>query len=178
MSPSAAGEGEESMTRRFVAVTASLALWSSAYSFETDGFKSGMAFSEAQRLIKSRFTHIEIKDDYIGASNAPGTHRDIFLTFCKGRLVMLQRYFDPRFETFVRLVADKSKELGTPLDTMARPANVDGVKVNAISFLWRVQSDFLLVSYTEFPTNAQLDVVYQARNDCWSTPLFPREVTK
>jgi len=49
---------------------------------------------------------------------------------------MLQRFLEPRFEGFVRRVADKNKELGAPADTMARPHNVESsVKVNAISFL-------------------------------------------
>jgi hypothetical protein len=75
---------------------------------------------------------------YIGAWDTPSrsTPRTLLLTFCKDRLVMLQRFLEPRFEGFVRRVADKNRELGAPADTMARPHNVESsVKVNAISFL-------------------------------------------
>jgi hypothetical protein len=168
------------LRKRVGAFIAILVLPTVAYSFEVDGFKSGMAFSEARRLVENRsYSQVEIKDGYIGAWDTPSrsTRRDIFLTFCKERLVLLQRYLEPRFEDFVRLVADKNRELGAPLDTMARPHNAESsVKVNAISFLWRAQSDFLVVSYTQFPSNAQLDAVYQTQNSCWATPLFPRDV--
>src|SRR5688572_33311180 len=101
------------MTTRVCAL-ALIVLAPAAYSFEADGFKSGMAFSEARRLIESRsYSQVEVKDGYIGAWDLPprSAPRDAFLSFCKGRLVMLQRYLGPTFENFVRLVADKNKEL-------------------------------------------------------------------
>jgi hypothetical protein len=65
------------------------------------------------------------------------------------------------------LIDEKRKELGKPADAWTEPA--DGnlpVERNAVSFLWRDSLTSVKVTFTEFASNKQLDVVYEIRNVC------------
>lgn len=162
------------VARRSIAFVALLSLIHPAYSFDVDGFKTGMTFAAARALVESHsYSHVEVKDGHIGAWDTPpsSSGRTISLIFCKGRLVLIQKHLQPRFDYFVRLVDDKRKELGRPRDSWAQPADVTAtVESNSVKFVWRDGSDFVVVSYTQFSSNNQLDIVHETPNDCWRHP--------
>jgi len=145
-----------------------------ANAFEVDALHSGMSFQEARSVIE-RFSYskVEIKENYIGAWDilATGTNRSIYLNFCKGRLVQVQKHLQPRFDYFVRLVDEKRKQLGHPTDAWSEPTDVtSAVESNAIRFLWRDKNDYIVVSYIQFPSNNQLDISHRIKNECWQVP--------
>ena len=148
----------------------------SAFAFEVDGFRSGMSFNDARSLVEKRsYDSVEVKDNSIGARDNPskGPARAIFLNFCKGRLVQVQKHLQPRFDYFVRMADEKRRELGRPLDAWSRPtdlASTSSAESNAIAFIWHDSSDFVSITYTQFSSNNQLDITHDARNDCWRIP--------
>jgi hypothetical protein len=137
-----------------------------------------MSFAAARALIENRaYEHVDLKDNYIGAWDAPNraTPRNVFLNFCRGQLVQLQKHLQPRFDHFVRLVDEKRKELGRPLDAWSRPTDVTSdVERNSVSFIWRDGNDFVLASFTQFKANSQFDLVYETPNECWQLPYGKR----
>jgi hypothetical protein len=151
-----------------------LAISSPIHSFEIDGLRSGMSYEEAKaRIEKQSFGQVDLKDNHIGAWDAPtqGSNRGLFLNFCKGRLVHVQKNLQPRFDYFTRLVDEKRKELGRPLDAWSQPADVTStVESNAVSFVWRQGADVVTVTYVQFRSNNQLYIGYETRNDCWRIP--------
>ena len=97
--------------------------------------------------------------------------RLISATFCKGKLVQVQKHLKPRFDHFVRLIEQKTEELGSPAAAWAKPSDVESrVDSNSDSFLWRDGPTSITVSYTEFTSNHQLDIVYEIKNSCWQVP--------
>ena len=91
----------------------------------------------------------------------------ILLSFCKDELVLLQKQLAPGFDNFVRLIDEKTKELGKPADAWTEPADVNlPVERNAVSFLWRDSQTAVKVTYTEFASNRQLDIMYEIKNVC------------
>lgn len=144
-----------------------------SFAFELDSFKSGMTIEQAKTLIeKSSYDKVEIKDNHIGAWDAPqkGTHRGIYLNFCKGKLVQVQKHLKPRFDYFVRLLDEKRRELGRPLDAWSRPTNVtSNFEENSISFFWKDGPTLIQVSYHDFGSNTQLDITYEIGNECWKS---------
>ena len=155
-------------------VTIALVICPPAFSFEVDGLRSGMTFDEARSLVeKQSYGRVEVKDNHIGAWDAPttGPARAIFLNFCKGRLVQVQKHLRPRFDYFVRLADEKRRELGRPLDAWSRPTDVtSSAESNAIALIWRDGADFVTVTYTQLSSNNQLDITHDVRNDCWRIP--------
>ena len=149
---------------------------SSAFAFEVDGFRSGMSFNDARSLVEKRpYDSIEVKDKNIEARDNPskGSARAIFLNFCNGRLVQVQKHLQPRFDYFVRMADEKRRELGRPLDGWSRPTDLtstSSAESNAIAFIWRDSSDFVSITYTQFSSNNQLDITHDARNHCWRIP--------
>lgn len=162
------------MKRSAAWVTIALVICPPAFPFEVDGLRSGMSFDEAKSIVeKQSYGHVEAKDNHIGAWDAPTKRpgRGIFLNFCKGRLVQVQKDLQPRFDYFVKLVDDKRRKLGQPLDAWSRPTDVtSSAESNAIALIWRDGSDFVTVTYTQFSSNNQLDITHDARNDCWRIP--------
>ena len=55
---------------------------------------------------------------------ASGGNRFILLSFCKDELVLVQKHLAPGFDNFVRLIDEKTKELGRPADAWTEPADV------------------------------------------------------
>lgn len=165
------------MRRDIACLVLSLAVSDSAYSFDLDGFNSGMSFAAARKLVESRaYDHVDVKEDDIGAWDAPNrtAPRTVFLTFCKGRLVTVQKFLPPhQLDRFVRLVDEYRKRLGRPIDALSQPAlDPPGAERSALVFVWRDGSEFVIVSFTQFKTNNQLDIVHQAPNECWRTPYY------
>ena len=136
-----------------------------SHAFEIDGLSSGMSMEKARKILEgSAYKNIQTRENGITAS---GGNRFILLSFCKDELVMLQKHLTPAFGNFVRLIDKKRKELGNPADAWTETA--DGnlpVERNAVSFLWRDSLTSVKVTFTEFATNKQLDVVYEIRNVC------------
>lgn len=161
------------MTRFSTLVTIALMTCRPALAFEVDSFQSGMLFAEAKSLVeKQGYERVDVKDNHIGAWRTQTVVASaIFLNFCKGRLVSVQKNLQPRFDYFARLVDEKRSTLGRPLDAWSRPTDVaSSVDSNAIHLIWRDGPDFVSITYTEFSSNKQLHITYDARNDCWRTP--------
>lgn len=88
-------------------------------------------------------------DSHIEAMDVPtkGSARRILLNFCKGRLVQVPKYLQPRFNYFVRLSYKKRKELDPPLDAWSRPTDVTfSRESDAIVLIWRDGSVFLTIA--------------------------------
>ena len=156
-------------TKRLIFVSV-LLLCEGANAFEVDGLKSGMSFQEARSVIESfSYSKVEIKENQISGWDIPamGTNRSVYLNFCKGRLVQVQKHLQPRFDYFVRLVDEKRKQLGQPTDAWSEPTDVtSAVESNAIRFQWRDKNDYIVVSYIQFPSNNQLDIRHKIKNEC------------
>jgi hypothetical protein len=135
------------------------------HAFEVDGLNSGMSMEKARKSLEgSSYTDIQARENRIMAY---GGNRFIILNFCKDELVLLQKHLTPGFAEFIRLVDEKRKELGKPADAWAEPA--DGnlpVERNALSVLWRDNSTSVKVTFTEFASNKQLDILYELKNTC------------
>lgn len=144
-----------------------------AYSFEIDGFQSGMSYEAAKTLIESQsFDRVELGDNYMVAQDLPDDYfgRLYSLNFCKGQLTLVQKNLNPRFDYFVRLIHEKRNQLGQPLDAWSEPNDVTSmIDSNAVFFIWRDGSaDLVTVSYVEFTSNSQLSITYETRNECRS----------
>lgn len=142
--------------------------------FEVDGFKSGMVTQEAHRLLETHsYGKLEIKEDRIIAWDygEKDYNRFINLGFCEGKLVQIEKHVKARFDYFTRLVDEKTRELGKPMNAWSRPAKIaSNVESNSIVFLWKDGSTFVIVEYTEFASNNQLAITYETDNKCWKTP--------
>jgi hypothetical protein len=151
-----------------------LAYIHSVIAFEIDGFKSGMSVQEAKKMLENySFERMEVKDDFILASNVSGqgSNRLIALGFCEEKLIQFQKHLNPRFDYFTRLVEEKRKEFGKPIDAFSRPTDfTTNIKSDSIEFIWKRENLFVSVSYTEFDTNNQLDLKYEIYNKCWEIP--------
>ena len=145
------------------------------YSFEVDGFRTGMSLADAHALIKSRnYSEVQVKDNHIGAWDTPPSGlvaaRTIFLTFCKDRLAQMQKYSPPGFEQFARLVHERRKELGRPLDAFSQASGGARGSHDSVSLVWRSGREFVTISYIQFAANSQVDTIYDVPNDCWRLP--------
>jgi hypothetical protein len=153
------------MQRLLVGVILILLAAPASHAFEIDGLSSGMSTEKVRKILEgSAYKNIQTRENGIIAS---GGNRFILLSFCKDELVMVQKHLTPAFDNFVRLIDEKRKELGKPADAWTEPA--DGnlpVERNAVSFLWRDSLTSVKVTFTEFASNKQLDVVYEIRNVC------------
>lgn len=138
---------------------------SGCYPFEVDGLTSGMSMESARKVLAAAsYKNIQARENGIIAS---GANRLILLSFCKGELVLVQKQLAPTFDTFIRLTDEMRKERGKPADAWGEPA--DGnlpVEKNAISVLWKDSLTSVKITYTEFASNKQLDVIHETRNAC------------
>lgn len=136
-----------------------------SHSFEIDGLSSGMSMARAKQTLEgASYKSIQTRENGIVAT---GGNRFILLNFCKDELVMVQKHLAPGFDNFVRLIDEKRKELGKPADAWTEPADVNlPVERNAVSFIWRDGLTSVKVTFTEFASNRQLDVLYEIRNVC------------
>lgn len=144
-----------------------------SHAFEMDGLKSGISTEVAKRLLESySYKNIKIEDHSIIASDQTGGEsRLIALSFCNNKLVQAQKHLIPRFDNFIRLVNDKRKEIGKPIDAWTEPTDVtSNLEKNAVSFLWKDGPTFIKISYTEFKSNNQFDITYEIKNKCWELP--------
>lgn len=135
------------------------------FAFEIDGLVSGMSLERARKTLEgSAYKSIQTRENGILAS---GGNRFILLTFCKGELVLVQKHLTPSFDNFVRLVDKKRLELGKPADAWTEPADVSvPIERNAVSILWRDSLSTVKVTFTEFASNKQLDILYESKNSC------------
>jgi hypothetical protein len=110
------------------------------------------------------YKNIQTRENGIIAS---GGNRFVLLNFCKDGLVMVQKHLAPGFDSFVRLIDEKRRELGKPSDAWTESADVNvPVERNAVAFLWRDGQTSIKVTYTEFASNRQVDMIYETRNNC------------
>ena len=153
------------MQRLLVGLILLLLAAPASHAFEIDGLRSGMSAGNARKILEGAgYKNIQARENGMTAS---GGNRFILLGFCKDELIMLQKHLAPAFDNFVRLIDEKRKELGKPADAWTEPA--DGnlpVERNSVSFLWRDSLTSVKVTFTEFASNKQLDVVYEIRNPC------------
>ena len=150
-----------------------LLLGEGVFAFEIDGLRSGMSLDQATKAMESlSYEKIEIRENSVMAyDKSTEGGRLISATFCKGKLVQAQKHLQPRFDHFVRLVEQKTKDLGRPTAAWTRPADVESrIISNSVSFLWHDGPTSVTVSYTEFPSTRQLDIVYEIKNSCWQVP--------
>jgi hypothetical protein len=124
-----------------------------------------MSMDKAKKILEaSSYKNIQAKENGIIAY---GGNRFILLNFCKDELVLVQKHLAPGFDNFVRLIDEKTKELGKPSEAWTEPADVNvPVDRSAVSFLWRGDVTSVKVTYTEFTANKQLDVLHEIRNVC------------
>jgi hypothetical protein len=136
-----------------------------SHAFEIDGLNSGMSLERSKKILEgASFKNIQVKENGIIAS---GGNRFVLLSFCKDELVLLQKQLTPGFDNFVRLIDEKTKELGKPANAWTEPADVNlPVERNAVSFLWRDGQTAVKVTYAEFASNKQLDIIYEIKNVC------------
>ncbi|MEN6375262.1 MAG: hypothetical protein ABFD75_10865 [Smithella sp.] len=154
----------------FIVFVFILLLASVSHAFEIDGLKSGISMDEAKKLLESfSYKTIEVKDNSMIASDEPrGSGRFIALCFCKGKLVQAQKHLKPRFDYFVRLVSEKRRELGKPTAAWTQPTDVtSSYESNSVSFRWKDGQTFIKVTYSEYGSNNQLDILYEIKNLCW-----------
>ena len=139
--------------------------------FEIDGFKSGMSIQEAQEVLnKYSYVNIEVQENRIYAQHSYDKHFIVIL-FCDGKLVQFHKDLKPRFDYFTRLIDEKRNEFGKPIDAWSRPTDVtSNVESNTITILWKADDTIISVSYTEFPQNNQLSILYETYNTCWKIP--------
>jgi hypothetical protein len=137
--------------------------------FEIDGLKSGISMDQAKKILATySYKNIGIEDTSITASD---NERRIVLSFCKGKLVQANKHLKQRLDYFVRLVDEKRRELGKPVDAWSAPTDVTSTLVsNSVSFFWKDGPAFLIVRYIQFDTNNQLDMTYSISNSCFKTP--------
>lgn len=162
------------MTQLIVAFLIILLFVQASFSFEVDGFKSGMTREQAKNLIeKYNYDKVEFIYNSIVAMDTSGkrTGRRIVLSFCEGKLVRLRKGLQPRFDYFVRLLDEKRNELGRPIDAFARPSPVtSNFEMNSLSFFWKDGPIVIEVEYTDFGSSSQLDIGYEIGNQCWKSP--------
>jgi len=146
-----------------------LLLTNVSHAFEIDGIKSGISIDEARKTLeKYSYKNIKLENNSIMASDE---NRFIVLSFCKGKLVYVQKALKPRFDYFVRLVNEKRRELGKPSDAWTSPTDVtSNYEDDSVSFLWKDGPTFIKVNYREFSSNNQLDIAYEIKNSCWEVP--------
>lgn len=153
------------MRQLFVGLVLILLAAKGAHSFEIDGLNSGMSMERARKILESSsYKNIQARENGIIASDAD---RFILLNFCKDELVLVQKHLAPGFDSFVRLIDAKRKELGKPADAWTETADANlPVDRNAVSFQWRDSLTSVRITYTEFASNKQLDVLYEVKNAC------------
>ncbi|MBL0226319.1 MAG: hypothetical protein IPQ16_12375 [Geobacteraceae bacterium] len=153
------------MRQLFVGLVVILFTAKVSHAFELDGLNSGISMERARKILEgSSYQNIQTRDNGIIAT---GANRFILLNFCKDGLVLAQKHLAPGFDNFVRLIEEKRRELGKPADAWAEPADVQlPVERNAVAFLWRDGLTSVKVTYTEFASNKQLDVLYEIKNEC------------
>jgi hypothetical protein len=136
-----------------------------SHAFEVDGLSSGMSMERARKTLEAAaYTDIQTRENRILAY---GGNRFILLNFCKDELVLLQKHLTPAFAEFVRLVDGKKKELGKPAEAWVEPVDEHlPIERNAVCFLWRDGSTSVKVTFTEFASNNQLDILYEIKNPC------------
>ena len=157
-----------------ISACTTIAISTSAFSFEIDGFKKGMSLQDAKKVVeKQKYEKLEVSEDRIQAWDAPGGDAAKFINigFCKGKLVQVEKHLQPRFDFFTRLVEDKRIEHGKPIDAWSRPVDPSSSsESSSVSFVWKRGKDFTRVSYTEFKHNNQLSLIYETYNSCWAIP--------
>lgn len=161
------------MQHLIMGILAVLVLGSTSHAFEIDGFKSGMSVGEAQKQLEA-YSYKNIKQEgnnitaYYHSVKSP---RLFNLNFCKGVLVQVQKELDPSFDRFVRLIDEKRKELGRPVDAWSNRADATAsLEKSSITFIWKNGKTLIQASYKEFPSNNFLDIVYEEKNECWKIP--------
>lgn len=162
------------MKRIIMTIICLIIFYEIGYSFEVDGLKSGMSMIDVKLILeKYSYESIQVLEDQIIAQRKTGGiyHSMIVANFCNNKLCLVQKDLKPRFDYFVQLVADKTRELGKPLDVRSNPTDVaSNIISNSITFIWKDGNSFISVTYTEFSSNNQLNIVYETYNDCYKIP--------
>jgi len=83
-----------------------------------------MSPEEVKKVLESSYKRIQTKDNNIIGYHI-STGRLINANFCKGELVQVQKDLNATFQAFVKLVDQKTKEVGEPLTAWTRPATVE-----------------------------------------------------
>ena len=159
------------MIRYIISTLAVFWLSSNAYSFEVDGFRSGMSMNEAKKmLLNQNREKVEMEEGRLMAWDTAEKQRFINIGFCKGKVVQVEKHLQPRFDIFIRLVEDKRNELGKPIDAWSEPIDpMSTVEKSSVSFAWKRSKDIVTATYTEFKHNNQLSVNFETQNSCWKT---------
>jgi len=146
---------------------------STSQAFELDGFKSGMSIQDAQKKLEAySYKNIKVEGNNITAYYQSANSLRLFnLNFCKGVLVQVQKELDPSYSRFVRVIDEKRKEYGRPIDSWSSHADATAsLEKSSITIVWKSGTTLIQTSYTEFPSNNFLDIVYEETNKCWKIP--------
>lgn len=140
-----------------------LVLCPRAYSFDVDGYVSGMSQEEIKsKLAEGGFDWIEEKDNFIRAWDNPyrPNSRWLVFTFCNKKLASVQKDLRPSMKNFILMFGTLSSAYGKPTDSHTDKA-IDIVgETNTISFAWRTGKDVITLRYNVFPDNEQLSLFY------------------
>jgi len=169
-----------------------LALSDNVYSFEIDGFRSGMEINGIAEILKRRSyirvmeaqTGKEVTDDIrLNAHNSglvvydvsnPNNWNMLYgLSFCKHRLVQLQKEFEPSFKNFTLMSEKLSLTYGkaTNYDIRTGIGETSGDSYS-FSLMWIIGAENKKLTYTYhekikgYPYD-QLYMVYTVINECF-----------
>lgn len=144
-----------------------------SHAFEIEGIKSGMSIDEVTKVLESlsykKLETKEISRPGFYQSSRDGDHF-MYPSFCKGKLVQIQKDLKPSFDYFVILVNENRKIFGKPIDAWTQPkdvlANIESISA---SFFWKDGPTLIEVRYCEFPSKKQLYIIYSINNSCWKS---------
>lgn len=153
-----------------ICIVMMLFLSGNSKAFELDGLKSGMSMEQSRTVLKGiSYENFQVLETTLLATDKSlDSHRRISASFCKGKLVQVQKGLQPLFNNFTRLVEQKTKEFGNPTSAWVRVPDVEsGFDVNSVSFSWHDGSTAISTTYSEFSVSKQLDILYADKNSCW-----------
>jgi hypothetical protein len=141
--------------------------YAEAFSFEVDGFKSGMTKKEVKELLNGwNFDRIQEQEDkfgsYIRAYDIPtkNTYRHYRFQFANDKLILLQKHLFPSMKNFILLFDRLTSLYGKPIDSNTRIELSTYGESHEISFLWHAKSEAIDLSYSVFPNNDAFSITY------------------
>jgi hypothetical protein len=158
-----------------VLVSIILLITSECYSFDVDGFQSGMTSKTIVGILNEQsFYEVSRKGNDIHAYDirANRTVRSYNFSFCRGKLVLLQKNFEASMSQLIALIDLFLKRYGDSVQVNTEISDASYGKHHAMHFLWKKRSEMFSIHYHVFPKNDQLFLVYEVENNCYQVPYF------